>query len=124
MPAVNGVLSARALAEMYAPFANGGQGFLTRNTVHEVGRVQVRTRDAVLGLPMRWRLGYHQGFGSRGRMSFGHYGYGGSGGWADPQTGLSVGFVTNHIGSLTTPLGDLNLYRLNRVVRECVAARV
>jgi CubicO group peptidase (beta-lactamase class C family) len=57
-------------------------------------------------------------------MAFGHYGYGGSGGWADPQTGLSVGFVTNRIGSLTTPLGDLNLFRLNRVVRQCVAARV
>src|SRR4051812_39933388 len=73
MPAVNGVISARALAEMYAPLANGGQGFLTRNTVHELGRVQVRTRDAVLGLSMRWRLGYHQGFGSGGRMAFGHY---------------------------------------------------
>ncbi|HEX4720264.1 MAG TPA: serine hydrolase domain-containing protein [Thermoleophilaceae bacterium] len=124
MPAVNGVISARALADMYAPLANGGQGFLTRNTVHALGRVQVRTRDAVLGLSMRWRLGYHQGFGSGGRMAFGHYGYGGSGGWADPQTGLSVGFVTNRIGSLTTPLGDLNLFRLNRVVRQCVAARV
>jgi CubicO group peptidase (beta-lactamase class C family) len=124
MPAVNGVISARALAEMYAPLANGGQRFLTRNTVHELGRVQVRTADAVLGIKMRWRLGYHQGFGSGGRMAFGHYGYGGSGGWADPQTGLSVGFVTNRIGSLTTPLGDLNLFRLNRVVRQCVATRV
>jgi CubicO group peptidase (beta-lactamase class C family) len=51
--------------------------------------------------------------------AFGHYGYGGSGGWADPTIGLSVGFVTNRIGSLTTPLGDLTLYRLNRTVREC-----
>jgi CubicO group peptidase (beta-lactamase class C family) len=124
MPAVNGVISARALADMYAPLANGGDGFLSSETVHALGRVQVRTRDAVLGLPMRWRLGYHQAFGSRARMAFGHYGYGGSGGWADPQTGLSVGFVTNRIGSLTTPLGDLNLFRLNRVVRECVAALV
>jgi CubicO group peptidase (beta-lactamase class C family) len=124
MPAVNGVISSRALAELYAPLANaGGDGFLSPERVHELGRVQVRTADAVLGLQMRWRLGYHQGFGSGGRMAFGHYGYGGSGGWADPETGLSVGFVTNRIGSLTTPLGDLNLFRLNRVVRQCVTAR-
>jgi CubicO group peptidase (beta-lactamase class C family) len=124
MPAVNGVISARALADMYAPLANGGAGFLARDRVHDLGRVQVRNRDAVLGVQMRWRLGYHQAFGSGGYMAFGHYGYGGSGGWADPQTGLSAGFVTNRIGSLTTPLGDLNLFRLNRVVRQCVATRV
>jgi CubicO group peptidase (beta-lactamase class C family) len=119
MPAVNGVISSRALAEMYAPLANGGDGFLSPGTVHELGRVQVRTGDAVLGLRMRWRLGYHQGFGSGSRLAFGHYGYGGSGGWADPERGLSVGFVTNRIGSLSTPLGDLNLFRLNRIVRQC-----
>jgi CubicO group peptidase (beta-lactamase class C family) len=122
MPAVNGVISARALADLYAPLANGGQAFLSRQTVHDLARVQVRTVDAVLGMRMRWRLGYHQAFGSGGRLAFGHYGYGGSGGWADPATGLSVGFVTNRIGSLTTPLGDLNLFRLNRVVPQCVAA--
>jgi CubicO group peptidase (beta-lactamase class C family) len=125
MPAVNGVLSARALAHLYAPLANGGRAgetaYLRPETVHELGRVQVRTTDVVLGVPMRWRIGYHQAFGADARMAFGHYGYGGSGGWADPETGLSVGFVTNRIGSLTTPLGDLNLYRLNRVVRQCVA---
>jgi CubicO group peptidase (beta-lactamase class C family) len=125
MPAVNGVISSGALADMYAVLANdGGDGYLSPERVKELGRVQVRTSDAVLGIQMRWRLGYHQAFGSGGRMAFGHYGYGGSGGWADPETGLSVGFVTNRIGSLTTPLGDLNLFRLNRVVRTCVLAKV
>ncbi|MFL6110592.1 MAG: serine hydrolase domain-containing protein [Catenulispora sp.] len=119
MPAVNGVISAGALADMYAPLANGGGDFLSGGTLQTLGRVQLRTGDAVLGMPMRWRLGYHHAFGSGGRMAFGHYGYGGSGGWADPAIGMSVGFVTNRIGSLTTPLGDLNLFRLNRVVRQC-----
>jgi CubicO group peptidase (beta-lactamase class C family) len=122
MPAVNGVISSGALADLYAPLANaGGDGFLSPETVHALGRVQVRGADAVLGIPMRWRLGYHHAFGA-GReapMAFGHYGYGGSGGWADPAIGMSVGFVTNRIGSLTTPLGDANLFRLNRVVRQC-----
>lgn len=122
MPAVNGAVSARALAAMYAPLANGGDGFLSPETVNALGRVQVRTADAVLGIRMRWRMGYHHGFGTgRGApRAFGHYGYGGSGGWAEPDKGVSAGFVTNRIGSLTTPLGDLNLYRLNRVVMQCV----
>jgi CubicO group peptidase (beta-lactamase class C family) len=124
MPAVNGVISSGALADMYAPLANGGDGFLSPETVHALGRVQVRSADVVLGIPMRWRLGYHHAFGAGrdARTAFGHYGYGGSGGWAEPALGMSVGFVTNRIGSLTTPLGDLNLFRLSRIVRQCAVA--
>jgi CubicO group peptidase (beta-lactamase class C family) len=129
MPAVNGMLSADGLARLYGALANGGSDngarILSPEATHELGRVQLRSADAVLGLRMRWRLGYHQAFGAgpAAPRAFGHYGYGGSGGWADPTIGLSLGFVTNRIGSLTTPLGDLTLFRLNRVVREC-AARV
>jgi CubicO group peptidase (beta-lactamase class C family) len=119
MPAVNGALSADALARMYAELANGGGRLLSPETTQELGRVQVRTRDAVLGIDMRWRLGYHQAFGTGASRAFGHYGYGGSGGWADPDTGVSLGFVTNRIGSATTPLADATLYRLSRVVRKC-----
>ena len=129
MPAVNGALSADSLARLYGALANGGQEpggprLLSARTVAELGRVQVRSGDAVLGLPMRWRLGYHQAFGTgRGApKAFGHYGYGGSGGWADPELGLSLGFVTNRIGSVTTPMADATLYRISRVVRECAAA--
>ena len=125
MPAVNGTFTADALARIYGTLANGGGDdgitLLSRQRTEQLGRVQVRSADAVLGLPMRWRLGYHQAFGTgRGASrAFGHYGYGGSGGWADPTLGLSVGFVTNRVGSLSTPLGDLTLFRLNRTVREC-----
>lgn len=130
MPAVNGALSADALARMYGALANGGADghtrLLSQSTVHDLGRVQVRTADAVLGLRMRWRLGYHQAFGTgrRAPRAFGHYGYGGSGGWADPDLGLSLGFVTNRIGSVTTPMADLTLYRLSNVVRDCAVRRV
>jgi len=125
MPAVNGIVSADGLAHLYAALANGGTAgdakLLSPETTHELGRVQVRSADAVLGLRMRWRLGYHQAFGA-GRdanYAFGHHGFGGSGGWADPALGLSVGFATNRIGSLSTPMGDLNLIRLSRVVHDC-----
>ncbi len=128
MPAVNAMFSADGLARLYGALANGGDEphgprLLSAESVNQLGRVQLRTADRVLGLPMRWRLGYHQAFGAGefAPRAFGHYGYGGSGGWADPAIGLSVAFVTNRIGSLTTPLGDLTLFRLNRVVRESAA---
>ena len=127
MPAVNGAFSADALARLYGALANrgsdGGRRLLAPETVETLGRVQVRGADLVLGLPMRWRLGYHHAFGTgrEGARGFGHYGFGGSGAWADPKLGLSLGFVTNRIGSVTTPLGDLTLYRLSGVVRECAA---
>lgn len=122
MPAVNGVFTARALATMYGALANGGTvdgiELLSRRTVHEAGRVVTRDRDYVLGLKMRWRLGYHQAFtGARSpRRAFGHFGFGGSGGWADPSSGVSLGFVTNRLGSATTPLADARLVRLGGMV--------
>jgi CubicO group peptidase (beta-lactamase class C family) len=122
MPAVNGCFTARSLATMYAALANGGTvdgvELLSRLTVHEAGRVVTRRRDYVLGIPMRWRLGYHQAFtaGRSSRRAFGHYGFGGSGAWADPSTGLSVGFVTNRLGSGTTPIADIRLMRLNAMI--------
>jgi CubicO group peptidase (beta-lactamase class C family) len=129
MPAVNGALSADALARMYGALANGGEDagarLLSGKTVRDLGRVHVRSSDVVLGIRMRWRLGYHHAFGTgrQAPLAFGHYGYGGSGGWADPDLGLSLGYVTNRIGSATTPMADLTLYRLSRVVHECAARR-
>src|SRR5919199_1243717 len=68
MPAVNGALSADALARLYGALANGGADagarLLSETTVRDLGRVHVRTGDLVLGIPMRWRLGYHQAFGT------------------------------------------------------------
>lgn len=117
MPAANGTFTARGASAMYAALASSGtwQGreLLSRRTVHEAGRVQVRERDAVLQLDMRWRLGYHAALtnGRRPPRGFGHFGYGGSGAWADPDTGLAMAFVTNRLGSVTTPIADLRLMR-------------
>lgn len=130
VPAVNGVFTARSLARIYAPLANGGtiEGtqFLTPSTMAQITRVRSRKRDAVLGMHMRWRLGYHQAFVASGHQphaAFGHFGLGGSGGWADPQTGLALGFVTNRLGIATTPIADVRVARLGAVALECVRPR-
>ena len=131
MPAVNGALSADGLALLYAPLANGGMAvngarFLSPGTVERLGQIQTREGDRVLGVRMRWRLGFHQAFGFRAAPAphaFGHFGFGGCGGWADPDPGISFGFVSSHIGSYTTAIGDLGILRLTGVARTC-AARV
>jgi CubicO group peptidase (beta-lactamase class C family) len=128
MPAINGALTADGLARLYAPLANrgravGGEQFLSPERVDELGRVQTRGVDRVLGVRMRWRLGFHHGFGigTPAPRALGHFGFGGSGGWGDPDSGLSFGFVSSHIGSFTTAIGDLSILRLSGVARSCAA---
>jgi CubicO group peptidase (beta-lactamase class C family) len=128
MPAVNGALSADGLSRLYVPIANAGLAadgsrFLSPETIERLGRVQTRGVDRVLGIRMRWRLGFHHAFalGRPGPRALGHYGFGGSGGWGDPATGVSFGFVSSHIGNFTTAIGDLGILRLTAVARACAA---
>lgn len=125
MPGWNGVFTARSLARMYGAIAAGGTidgtRFLEPGTIAEMDRVRVRARDYVLGVPMAWRLGYHQPIFTsveRPRGALGHYGVGGSGAFADLDTGLSLAFVTNRLGSGAIALGDLRLARLGATARE------
>lgn len=128
MPGWNGVFTARALAKMYGAIANGGvmdgRRFLAPETIERMGTVQTLQWDYVLRAPIHWRLGYHPVFLARRaqpKRAFGHYGVGGSGAYADPETGLSLGYVTNRMGSAVTALGDLRLARLGAVAQGLVA---
>ncbi|MDV2478357.1 beta-lactamase family protein [Rhodococcus zopfii] len=120
MPGWNGVFSARALARMYGALANGGTldgvRLLKEDTLDQVLEVQTRRRDYVLGIRPNWRLGYHPGWVALREQplrSIGHYGFGGSGAFADLETGLSIAFVTNRLGSnLTTTIADARFPRL------------
>ncbi|MFC9359756.1 serine hydrolase domain-containing protein [Rhodococcus sp. NPDC057014] len=119
MPGWNGVFSARALARMYGAIANGGKldgrRFLRKSTIARMSEVQTRDRDYVLGIRPLWSLGYHRPIlvsREQPRNAIGHYGVGGSGAYADLDSGLSLGFVTNRLGSSLTALGDLRLARL------------
>lgn len=126
MPAANGVFTARSLARLYAVLAAGGSldgvRLLDPASVERLATRHVRDRDAVLGIKMHWRLGYHAAFttGRGSKTAFGHYGYGGSGAWCDPRSGLAVAFVTNRLGSGTTPIADSRLLRLNARITEAV----
>ena len=66
----------------------------------------------MVGFPMRWRLGYHLVGTSRGILpnAFGHFGYGGSGAWADPDRDLSLAMTLNRVAG--TPFGDMRMVRM------------
>ena len=129
MPSVNGLLSAHALAKLYAVIADGGEvegvRLLSPETVRALSKVQTRAHDSVIGMRMNWRMGYHRAGarGYRGDSAFGHYGFGGSGGWADPATGLSFGFVTNELKLIQAPVGgDRRIFRLAGLVLRSARA--
>jgi len=116
VPAVNGFLSARGLARMYAMLAGSGSidgvRLLSPETVAKASTVQNRSMDLIVVMPMCWRLGYHMVGTTRGidHEGFGHFGFGGSGGWADPSRQLAVAMVCNR--GTGSPMGDLRLLQL------------
>ena len=125
IPAANGLFTARSLARIYAVIAEGGAldgtRLFSRNTVRKASRIQTRERDRVLPISMQWRLGYHGAFSSRGRIdgAFGHFGFGGSGAWADPKRRLSVAMINNRVGG--SPFGDMRIARISAAVLDSLS---
>lgn len=124
MPAVNGVFTARSLARMYGALACGGEldgvRIMQPETIDEMSEQQVFHLDRSLYAPMRWRLGYHQPFvlrRRRPRHAFGHFGYGGSGAWADPKRELAVAITVN--AGTGTPWGDMRILRVGAAALAC-----
>ncbi|MGX9791446.1 esterase/beta-lactamase LipL [Mycobacterium sp. MMS18-G62] len=102
IPAANGVTTARALAKMYATIANGGHidgsQFLSRERVSALAHKPTLWPDRNIFVPLSFHLGYHSLPLPAGLMpGFGHAGLAGSVGWADPESGLSFGFVHNRL---------------------------
>ena len=124
IPGAGGVFTARSLAKMYAVLANWGEldgvKLLSALTLKEATTVHNTQRGDVVPMPMHWRLGYHRVFTTWPRTphAFGHFGYGGSGAWADPSRRLAVGYIVN-TGS-GSPFADLRLWRINTSIIQCV----
>jgi len=128
IPAANGLFTARSLARLYALLANGGEldgvRLLSTDTLALATQKQAPTgRLSVIPFDMRWRLGYHGVFTTRGhpRQGFGHFGFGGSGGWADPEHDLAVALIVN--SGLGTPFGDLRTARIGGAALACARVR-
>jgi CubicO group peptidase (beta-lactamase class C family) len=127
IPAANGTFTARSLAKMYAALANDGEldgvRLLSRDTLWRATEVQNRGIGRVIPVPMHWRLGYHRvaTLGPAIPNGFGHFGFGGSGAWADPDRNLSVALVLN--SGVGTPFGDLRIVRIGTAALRCAENR-
>jgi CubicO group peptidase (beta-lactamase class C family) len=128
IPAANGLFTARSLARMYAALAQGGAidgvRLLSPETLARATEVQSPAPGRlVIPFDMRWRLGYHGVLTTRGvpRRAFGHFGFGGSGAWADPRRELAVALIVN--SGLGTPFGDMRILRIGSAALACADAR-
>ncbi len=102
IPAANGVTNATSLARMYAATVGEVDGLrlLSPESLNAAIEPQVEGADAVLMFPIPFGLGYmrHSDFSPfAGARSFGHYGAGGSVGFADPDRRLAVGYTMNQM---------------------------
>lgn len=120
VPAANGLFTARSLARLYAVIAEGGTldgvELLSSEMIPRISKIQVHTRDRVIPIHMGWRLGYHTAFTNRGALksAFGHFGFGGSGAWADPKNRIAVAMVNNRLGG--APFGNMRIASIGSAV--------
>ena len=102
VPAANGVTNAPSLARLYASLVSevDGTRLLDPATVDRAIVQQVDGPDRVLMFPIPFALGFmsHSDFSPfLGGRSFGHYGAGGSAGFADPDRGVAGAYVMNQM---------------------------
>jgi CubicO group peptidase (beta-lactamase class C family) len=106
-PSGLGVGTARAIAKAYGVFASGGRELgLRAETIQALMAPAIPSRhgfyDECLHGPVKFSLGFMKPseafpFGHPG--AFGAPGAGGAMGYADPETGIGYGYVTNRMGT-------------------------
>ncbi|MFC9160565.1 serine hydrolase domain-containing protein [Streptomyces fungicidicus] len=123
LPAANGIATADGLARFYASLIGRVDGvrLLDPATVEAARAEESAGPDRVLVVGTRFGLGYML-HGSASPFlapgSFGHPGRGGSLGFADPESGIAFGYVTN--GFRRTVTADPRAQALIRAVRAAL----
>ncbi|MEW2510792.1 serine hydrolase domain-containing protein [Streptomyces sp. NPDC046870] len=125
LPASNGIATADGLARFYASLiggVDGGTRLFTPRTMELARAEQSAGPDRVLVVGTRFGLG-HMLHGAASPLltpgSFGHPGRGGALGFADPDTGIAFGYVTNGFRQSVT--ADPRAQALVRAVRTALA---
>jgi CubicO group peptidase (beta-lactamase class C family) len=103
VPSTNGHGTARAVARLYSALATDGRldgvHVLGPETIARAITEQVNGPDLVLERPTRYGLGFQLTMPERrlgpGPRAFGHFGAGGSLGFADPDARVAFGYAMN-----------------------------
>jgi CubicO group peptidase (beta-lactamase class C family) len=130
VPAANGICDARSLARLYGACVSevststGPVRILGPEQLDRARTQQTEGPDVVLmGLDIQFGLGFMLNKGLinlTGPQSFGHFGMGGSAGWADPHLELGMGYVMNLMELGTT--GDTRSLWLIQATAEAARA--
>ncbi|MEV5790303.1 serine hydrolase domain-containing protein [Streptomyces sp. NPDC052192] len=125
LPASNGIATADGLARFYAALIGEVDGvrLFTPETAARARAEHSAGPDRVLVVNTRFGLGYMLHGPASPLLSpdsFGHPGRGGALGFADPESGIAFGYVTN--GFRTSVTADARAQALVRAVRAAVDA--
>ncbi len=116
VPGAAGIGDARSIARMYAACIGEVDGIrlLTPQQLRDATTQRTQGPNIVLlDLDLQFGLGFILRTGIvqlGGPKSFGHFGAGGSAGWADPDAGLAFGYVMNRLDMGLA--GDQRSYKL------------
>jgi CubicO group peptidase (beta-lactamase class C family) len=123
IPAAGGVADARSLARLYASCIGEVDGIriLTPEQIKRATTQQTSGPNVVImGIDLQFGLGFMVSssvINHSGPNSFGHFGAGGSMGWADPDADLAFGYVVNKMA-----MGLAGDPRTTRLVTACYDA--
>jgi len=127
IPAANGQGNGEGLARLYAMLANGGnfngRAYMSSSAIARATKEVFRGVDMNLGKEIGWGAG---GFFLNNDLkwygpndeAFGHSGWGGSYGFADPKANVGVGYVPNQMD--TNLQGDPRAMRLIEALYACL----
>ena len=104
-PSAAGQGNARSVATVYSALSTdrrlNGIELVSEEALNRATTIQIENEDLVLKLPMSWGIGFGinklMGIYGTNPKSFGHHGWGGSFGFADPDKGLGVAYTMNYM---------------------------
>ena len=130
VPGAGGIMSARAIARHYAMYVGCGEldgvRVMSEVAARKAGTFDSREFDLKFDGAPRRALGYFMGgelaegghVASGGENAFGHGGYGGSLGFADPDLGLSFGLTKNLLITGEQDPMEATAYRVAQLIRD------
>ncbi|MDJ0848829.1 MAG: serine hydrolase domain-containing protein [Myxococcota bacterium] len=127
IPSANGQGNALGIARIYGVLAAGGSvngvKLLSRDTLERAAASRILAKDLVIRFRTDWASGWMRNnhgvlFGPN-PDAYGHSGYGGSFGCADPETRVGAGYVMNRMAD--NLVGDLRGLKLLRALHACLA---
>lgn len=124
LPAMNLHATADGIARVFGALANGGAlngvTLMKPQTIARMIEVRSRRKDQLLGFEAHWAHGLARnttGVFGPNPDAFGHTGWGGSFGYADPDKGIGAAYVMNRMGP--DLIGDARAVALAQAISAC-----